>query len=392
MARTSHCSIHRAVLFDRGGTRRIGEVKKLSQVQWTRDRDGVSEGMLTIQGRGDCDSQRSIVQKIAEKRHELVIFRGDWIGGRHVWDRVWEGPIFRVSDLGPQIQVFAKDVCSYLFGTMVTKDYDARTVPDKPMTTYIMEMIAYELANGHTARALNGDPILMPAWESLDPPANVLPHLQLHNFPNEAQTVALTRAFSTTVGLRLAAAARQSGIDYTAVGRAIHLWDTSRWIGEIRTLTEADFFGNVLVSSYGSDHTQAGYSAGQEGMYGEAVNPDGLDFYGPWSTMYTAYNEEGSEAPTQAALNSQAARNVSGRSPVPVEVRVPDNSSIRLSDTLKISDLVPGTRVPLLATLNARARNQMQKLDHVTVTETAEGETVQVTMSPSNREDSDVEA
>lgn len=72
-------------------------------------------------------------------------------------------------------------------------------------------------------------------------------------------------------------------------------------------------------------------------------------------------------------------------------MRVPDNSSIRLSDSLQISDLVPGTRVPLLATLNARARNQMQKLDHLVVTETAAGEDVKITLSPASREDSDVE-
>ena len=383
MARPSkHCTIHRAMIYDRGGQRRLGEVRRLSKVEWTRDRDGVSEGMLTIETGRDCRSQRSLIQDLAEKRHELVIFRGQ--------ERVWEGPIFRISDEGTKIGLFAKDVCQYLFGTMVTKDYDNRTNVI-PMTTRVAGMIAYELSNSRMGRSLGGDPILIPAWESLDPPLNVLPHLTLHNFPNEARTAAFLRAFSTTVGMNLASAARSSGIDYTAVGRAIHLWDTSRSIGQIRTLTEADFFGPIVVSGYGADHTQAAYVTGQEGVYGEAINPDGLDFYGPWSTSFNAYNEEGSAAPTIGALNSQAARNTSGRSPVPVEVRVPDNSSIRLSDSLQISDLVPGTRVPLLATLNARARNQMQKLDHLVVTETAAGEDVKITLSPASREDSDVE-
>lgn len=382
MARSRHCTIHRAMIYDRGGQRRLGEVKRLSKVEWNRDRDGVSEGMLTIETGRDCRSQRGFLRDLSEKRHELVIFRGQ--------QRVWEGPIFRISDEGARIGLFARDVTSYLFGTMISQDYDNRTNVI-PMTTRVAQMIAYELSNSRIGRSLGGDPILIPAWEELDPPINVLPHLTLHNFANEARTAAFIRAFSTTVGLNLAGAARSSGIDYTAVGRAIHLWDTSRSIGQIRTLTEADFFGNIVVSGYGADHTQAAYVSGQEGVYGEAVNPDGLDFYGPWSTAYTAYNEEGSAAPTIGALNSQAARNTSGRSPVPVEVRIPDNSSVRLGDTLDIQDLVPGVRVPLLATLNARARNQMQKLDHLTVTETAEKEDVKITLSPASKEDSDVE-
>lgn len=376
------CSQHHAMIYDRGGMTPIGEVKRLSLVEWSRDRDGTSEGRFVVDGFRNCGIQRRITNKASEKRHELVIYRGD--------ERVWEGPIFRISDQGSQIEVNARDVTAYLFGTMITKDYDNRKNV-VPVTTRMGQMIAHELANGHVGRKLGGGTIAMPAWESLDPPANILPYLDVRHFANEANTAAYTRAFSTTVGLQLAYAARQSGIDYTAIGRKIVLWDTSRWIGETRVLTEADFYGDVIVTGYGADHVQAAYSTGQEGAYGEAINPDGLDFYGPWAQAYSAYNEEGSAAPTVGALNSQAARNASGRSPVPVEVRIPDNSSIRLSSTLQLKHLVPGVRVPLLARLNTRARNQMQKLDHLTVTETGEGEDVKITLSPSTRADSDEE-
>ena len=69
---------------------------------------------------------------------------------------------------------------------------------------------------------------------------------------------------------------------------------------------------------------------------------------------------------------------------------MPDNSSVRLSETLTIDMLVPGVRVPLRATLNTRKRDQEQKLDLVTVTENGDsGETVQITLSPSTKLDSD---
>lgn len=378
------CENHRAVIYDRGGTRPLGEVKNLSKVEWSRDRDGISEASIIIEGPA-CSRQRPLIERTSSKRHELVIFRG-----KH---RVWEGPIFRIADQGPRIGIFAKDVVSYIAGTMLSKIWDSRVGAEmsETMTGRQEAIIAYELTHSRLGRALGGEMVNIPAWESLDPPINVLPHLEVHHFPNEARTAAVTRAFETTVGAHLASAARSSGIDFTAVGRSIHLWDTSRSIGRIRTLTEADFFGDIIITEYGADHTQAAYVLGQEGVYGEAVNPDYLDFYGPWSTSFTAYNEEGTEAPTVGALNSQAARNTSARSPVPVEVRVPDNSSIRLSDTLSIMDLVPGVQVPLLATLNTRARNQLQKLDHLTVTETADKEDVKVTLSPASRADADVE-
>jgi len=171
------------------------------------------------------------------------------------------------------------------------------------------------------------------------------------------------------------------------VGRAIHLWDVSRPLGRTRTITEADIFGEIVVTSYGADMTASVYVIAQDGRYGHAA--EASSYYGPWTTILSAYGEQGSDAPTQDELDSQAKRNLSGRLPVPVEVRVPDSSGIRLDDTLTIDMLVPGVQIPLLATLNARQMSQMQKLDKVVVKESPDGETVQVTLTPATKPDSD---
>ena len=96
------------------------------------------------------------------------------------------------------------------------------------------------------------------------------------------------------------------------------------------------------------------------------------------------------DAPGEPELHSQAARNLAGRSPVPAEVRVPDNSGVALSETLTINMLVPGVQV-LRARLNARPMSQMQKIDSVKVTETSQGEHIQITLTPTTRPDSDIE-
>ena len=373
---------HSCYIYDRGGKARFHQITRLERVKWSRDRDGVSEAEIVISGTS-CEDQRDIIRAIASKRHELVIFRGE--------ERVWEGPISRIGDAGDKITIAAKDVAWYLFGTALSRIWDNSGENATEVTTRFQNIIEYELSHSREVRAVGGGPVVRPGWEQLDPPVNLLEHLTVHHFANEARTSAKTFPSQYTIGTHLQSAARTSGIDYTAIGRAIHIWDTSRSIGRIRTLTEADFFGRIIVTEYGADHTQGAYVSGMDNVYGEAMNRDYLDFYGPWETVYTAYNEEGSAGPTQGELDSQAARNTSGRSPVPYEVRVPDNSSVRLSESLSIMDLVPGVQVPLRATLNAKAYEQLQKIDHVIVTETADGETIGLTLTPATRPDDDEE-
>lgn len=355
---------HRAYIYDRGGRRRISQIVDLSQVQWGRRRDEFSEAMIRIEGSA-CFRQAELLSGVEPKRHELVIFRG----GR----RIWEGPIWRVKWGATQVEIFAHDVTAYLFGTPMTQEYSNAYPNVGTVTGRIGDIIEHE----------------MQVWEELDPPANVLPYLNVHHFPNEAQTTAVTVPFEMTVGEHLDNLAQRSGIDYTTVGRAIHIWDTSRWLGRTRTLTEKDFFGEIILTAYGADHTEVAYVIAEDGRYGVAGEPS--SYYGPWTKIFTVYNEEGTELPTQSELDSQAQRNITGRTPVPVEVRVPDNSSVRLSHNLTIDDLVCGVQVPLRATLNARTLSQMQKIDSVRVTETPAGENVQIVLSPANRPDDDEE-
>lgn len=372
---------HTAYIYDRGGQVRLDQLMNLNSVQWGRDRDSVSQATVKITGQ-HCDAARRVLRSYSSKRHELVLFRGE--------ERVWEGPLHRIGDQGGDLTIVANDVGHYLFAQPLTQTWDNTGSKKVAATKRLYDIIQYEMTHGRDARKIGGGVVHLPAWENLVPPVNIVGHVKLHSFPNEAQTAAITEPMETSVGLHLAGFARSGGIDWTVVGRAIHLWDTSRSIGQTRRLTEADFFGPMTTSEYGADHTQVAVVSTMEGLYGEAANPENLDFYGPWTTFFTSYHEEGSEAPTQVELDSQATRNTSGRSPVPMEVRVPDGSSLRLDDTLTIADLVPGARVPLLATLNARNYEQLQKLDKVVVTETADGETVQITLSPATRPDSDL--
>lgn len=359
-------SDHTIYVYDRGGLMRVAQLLDATQVRWTRDRDGVSEASITIAGDA-CSAQADILGAVEPKRSEIVIYRGD--------DRVWEGPVWHVGWFSDHVEIVAHDVMAYVNATPLTVAYDnspiGTTSRSTEVTTRLLNILNYELTG----------------WESLDPPANVKPHIVVHHSPNEARTAAYTKPFEMTVGEHIQHYARYGGIDYTVIGRAIHIWDVSRSLGKTRTLTEADFDSEVIITAYGADMSASVYVIAQDGKYGHAA--EASPYYGPWTNIITVTNEVGSTGPTQEELDSQAKRNLNGRMPVPVEVRIPDNSGIRLNESLTIHDLVPGVQVPVLATLNARRMSQLQKIDHVSVTETAEGESVQVTLTPATKPDED---
>lgn len=383
---------HHAYISDRGGRARVAELVDLSQITWSRTRDEMSTASILIEG-GACVAQIDVLRNIEPKRHELVIFRGT--------QRVWEGPINLVGWHANYVEIQATDVMAYVYGRPLSKDWDNRyrdnidpntgdnlgplTRPIE-VTTRLEAILNYEMVQPMSYLANDGTTVVtVPAWEALTPPANVLPHVVVHHFPDEVRTSAYTKPYEMTVGEHIDNYAQTGGLDYTVVGRAIHLWDVNRYVGQTRTLTEADFFGEVIVTAYGSDFAALAFNVAQDGRYGGAGEND--SYYGPWSKIHTVENEDDEEAPSQAYLNSQAQRNLAGRNPVPVEVRIPDSSGVRLSPGLTIDDLVPGVHMPLLATLNSRQMSQMQKLHKVVVTETSEGENIAITLIPAAKDE-----
>jgi hypothetical protein len=365
---------HSVYIFDRGGELRVAQLLDVSEITWRRDRDGVSEADIRIEGSA-CSGQAKILAAIEPMRSEVVIYRGN--------DRVWEGPVWRVGWHANYVEINAHDVMQYVFGTPLSQEYDNRMRADydtngDPIVIYTQPTEVLNRIKGILDHEL-------PVWEALNPPINVLPHVVYHHSAGEPKTTSYTKKYEMTVGEHIAHMAHYSGIDYTCVGRAIHFWDVDQHLGQTRTLTEKDFFAEVIITAYGADLVTHAIVVAEDGTYGEASNPS--SYYGPWTKIHTSFNENGTDAPLQSELDSQAQRALAGRNPVPVEVRVPDGSGIRLTETLTINDLVPGVKVPVLATLNARQMSQMQKLDFLVVTESADGETIQVTLTPTTHHD-----
>ena len=358
------CTIHTAFIYDRGGARRLFQVDLPSSIRWERLRDDISGATVVI--RDPSKGCQEAMTKVHPNRHELVIYRGT--------ERVWEGPISRMGWHRDFIEVEARDVMYYAYRTVMRAGYDNSSTNVASTITRSVNVLGGELARK----------------EALSPPINVLPYVTTYTTPNDAQTSRKTVPFQSTVFQDIDSMAHRVGMDYVTIGRRILLFDTHTVWAKTPQVTEADFLGDIIVTYYGLEHATHATVTSSEGLYGTTGANDA--FYGEWEILDNAYDESGTVAPTEAALLSQAVRNLDGRNPVPLHVRVPDNAQLNPNGVLKIAHLVPGIRIPLRATLLSLEVSQMQKLDRVVVSEDGErGESIQVTLSPASQNDEEPE-
>lgn len=380
---------HTALIYDRGGKNRWRQLVDLSSVRWGRTRDAFTDSEVVVSGRA-CRAQADVLTGIQPRRHELVLWRGS--------ERVYEGPILDVKTYRDRAVIRANDIGEYLKGTALSQDYPWNTgepVSDASalMTERIADILGIELTEAYDMIVGTGGAattVTVPRWEELDPPANILPFIEVRR-STSLLTRSNTLAFEMTVAEHLQNLA-EGGLDFTTVGRKLLVWDSAQSIGRTRVVTDADFDGDIEIVLAGTEHYSISHISAQRDTEDEGADPGDPvpnvgnaggenPYYGVWTNIISLSSEDGDDNPTQDALNSQAQRDQVGRTPVPIEIRVPDGSTLRTGPTLGINELVPGVTMPVRADMNLRQLQQDQRLDKMVVTETAAGESIQVTLS-----------
>lgn len=378
---------HTVMIHDRGGQKRIDQLIDITRVKWGRMLDGQPIAEIEIAGRRECKAQLQKLLGIRSRRHELVIFRG--------LDRVFEGPILRVKWLSNRVIVLAKDVSEYLRGTSMSKDWPGPAEGGRPlMTDRIDDIIRYELTEEYQMRIGTGSAghlVTVPRWETIDTPANILPHLEVRH-SETLRTTSSVLAFEMNVMEHLEDLSRGT-LNFTTLGRKILIWDSDQLLGKTRRLTDADFYGEIEVYENGTDYSDIVHVSAQRDEEDVVVTDPGVtqgvghdgeadDYYGVWEYISSMQSEEGEEAPTSDALNSQAQRVERIRGTMPLEMKIPASSGLRLSHDLTIMDLVPGVVMPVAATFNLREVSQDQMLSAMQVEETPNNELIQITLIP----------
>lgn len=349
---------HRVFIHDRGGIQRLDELVNVQSLRYSRKRDDTSTCTVVIAPQY-CAAQRAVLDRVVDGtgRFEVVIYRGE--------ERAWEGPIDITTDSGEGFQVDASDVTSYWASTVMHNAY-SNAYPNIAFTIDRAKLIlTTELARK----------------EALG--YNLLNYLTYIQTPTDAKTSRVTAAYEKTVFTEIDDLAAKSGMDYTAIGRRVILWDTDNNIGQTEPLTNADFLGEgLIVSTYGSQVVTRAIATDGQGNHGQAGGTD--PYYGESEYLWSPSEEDQNSGtpPDQATLNSQAAANLAGKIPAPVIIRVSEGATINPTGVLKLGDFVPGVFIPVQATINGRIVSQWQKLDEVVFNETASGEEINVTMSP----------
>lgn len=361
--------VPRVFLYDRGGTRRIAEITDLAVVRWSRVRDDISSATVIVNSpsRECC----ALLAAISVGRHEIVVYRDN--------DRVWEGPITRVSWKASTVEVTAHDICHYISRTIMRSAYDNRYAKTNskvgPVTTRAQVILQHELKRK----------------EALSPAYNILRFLDVRTHEKTTRTSRFTPPYYSTVWEEMDYMAARLSLDYTTIGRRLILFDTHDVIGRSQMLTDKDFTDELIVTSYGMELATRSAVTDGEGHWAAVGGVD--PYYGEVELLNNTYGEEvrpeNPTAPTKAELAalaremaSQAQRNLAGRYPIPTVVRIPDGTQLDPSAPICINGLVPGIRVPIRTTLACLDLQQEQKLDSVTASWDASGEKVSVTLSP----------
>jgi hypothetical protein len=358
-----NCESTQIKVMDRGGGVALFDIVPYLTLKYTRVRDDISTCNITVSTDDvDCCSN---LAKLEAGRHEILILRNGV--------RVWEGPVTRIGYSSSMVEIEARDCWHYVYRTILQAEYNNTY----PRTDYAVQRAQIILENE-----------LGRGWETVDPPINVVPFLDVRVEVDSATTSRLTLPYEKTAWEEIDDMAARSGIDYTCVGRSLILFDTDYVLGRTVPMSDADFDGEIIVTQYGMNLCT--YSAVTDGQGGWSASKIDEDYYGPWEMLETSYtlqdaiqcSESTSKSDALDEMREQTVRNLSNRYPSPVVVRVPDNSRLNPDTGLNIDDLVPGVRIPLAATQTCRKVTQEQKLDKVTFTLEGNDEVITVVMSP----------
>lgn len=358
---------HTVSIYDRGGVYPLGELSGLDLVRWGRVRDDISQATVRVTAQPDCSR---LLANLATNRHEVIIHRKGV--------RSWEGPITHLQYRGNTVQITARDLLHYTNRTSIKEPLSNPyprmvSVVKRAETLLLREMAMHEEPRHSTV-----------------PPLNLLRGVKAIYDEDDAQNSSTTRPYEKYVWEELDDLAHTGGLDYTMVGRNLYLYDTHTDIGSGRLLTDADFEQDVIVTIYGVELATISSVTDRRGRWASVGEDDA--FYGAIELLHGTYNEdEDPEDPDYQEVSieemrEQAVRNMIGRYPLPLVVRVPENSSIssRTFEELE-AYMIPGVRFPLRSTSTLRSVEQVQKLDSLRVEETAGGERINVTLSAAPR-------
>lgn len=336
-----------AVVYERGGTRRLFTVPAVSVIDWGRNLDAISKAAVQV-SRDHLDGGETwaecgdLLSQVHPWAHELVIYRSG--------QRVWEGPIRRPLQSRKGVTLIASDVLGWTERRVVTADRAA--------DVSVLEEAQLALTSAF----------------ALDDPG-VLAHVTA--LGSDAATTSVDTKAATTYYSQVLGALVNAGLYFTVVGRRPLLWaDSSYVLGTTPILDPArHLIGDIEVAREGDDLATKAWMTNDDGEWATAGGGD--LFYGRVERTISAAGIAGTAALTDAA---NAWRKF--RYPAPQTLNIPDGSTLHCDAPFPVALLVPGVLTPVKVTDLAWPVEQTMMLTDVKVHQDKDGEEVAATWAP----------
>lgn len=334
-----------AVVYERGGSRRLFTVPAVAKIEWNRTLDAVSRATVSAApGRADslnwsgcCD----LLSQVHPWAHEVVFYRSG--------ERVWEGPVRRVVQNRAGVQIVASDVLGW----------GERRVQASPVA-------------GVVALTDEAAAVLTAVFSGVVD--NVLPYVEVGGTPSQVTTLDVKAG---GYWAQVLAALVTAGLSYTTIGRRIVVWDDPTWAPGMTAILnpERHLIGDVETAREGDDLAVDAYAVNDDGEVGSSSVVD--DFYGDVQRLLSAPGIVG-----PAALSDAAARWQQLRYPAPESLTLPSDSTLHCEAPFPIGVLVPGVLTPVKVNDLCWPVEQTMMLTEVKVTQDSNGEKVGVTYAP----------
>lgn len=341
-----------AVVQTRGGGQILGELPS-SQLGWGRRLDDLSETNVTIPVSSMSTQCCGLLADTHTWGHEIQVYRDG--------AESWVGPIVNITENGEGVQIRALDV----LGFMVRRATRGR-VNGAPV--FAVDEAVDDVTEAFT---LGG-------WDGADP--NVLAYLEVLGAgtgPLTQRDIPFVSAYYFDTLDQLG----DIGVNFTTVGRRIILWPDTLTLGRVPTLLPSQHLSSdVTIVEDGMALSEVAIVTSDNGLWGVSTTPSfptSDPFYGPVETITNIPGLATTQACEDAA-NSVRAQNF----PAPVRLVIPDGSTLTTDAPYSIGDLVPGVLMPVSHRGRCRSVAGDFILTSLQVTQTPEGETVQISVAP----------
>lgn len=339
-----------AQVYDRFGAAKVTDLPGAATLRWGRILGDISTATVTMPApgtHGPGSACCGMLGNIHTWTHSLVITRSG--------ERVWEGPITRVTWRRDTVTIDASDVMAWL-----TK----RVVVQRRVKTALSVLDEGVLLMRRAIGNLSIDNLNVPVNSTIGAAGgcNTISR-DLRNtsgyYDDDMQSLA------------------DAGLNFTAIGRSVLLWCDEAVIGRTRTLVpENHLADDVDIIESGVDLSTRSTARNDADASGTSA-PLNEAYYGAVENLLTA-----EKVPDPASLAKVALRDRNRRNPTPLLISIPDSTLLLPSAPHPVRMLVPGVVVPVQSFATCRPVQGTSILGAVEVAQDRDGERVGISLIP----------